>query len=155
MKTLALLTILFGAVAFGSQERSKMQPTLETISWLAGQWQEENERGLTEELWMPARGRMMLGVNRTSKDANRTGDFEYLRIAQHKGNITYYASPGGAEATGFELTEADDKHVVFENPEHDFPKRIEYRLDGKKLTATISGDKPGPSWVFTRVGDVK
>ena len=157
MKKLAWVALLFGAVAFGYQSDDKKpeQPTLETISWLAGQWQQQGERNLTEELWMPARGRMMLGLNRTSNDPNRTGNFEYLRIVQKKGNVTYYASPGSGKATGFELTEADDTHAVFENPEHAFPQRIESTLDGKTLTASIAGDEPGPSWTFTRVGDTR
>lgn len=39
--------------------------------------------------------------------------------------------------------------VVFENPQHDFPKRIEYRRDGTALKASISG--PGDDGKILRI----
>jgi hypothetical protein len=128
--------------------------TLADISWLSGHWRSESSDSMTEELWMPARGRIMLGLNRNvSGEAH--GQFEYLRIVQTKVDTYYWASPGGSEPTPFKMTKATDDHVVFENPEHDFPKRIEYRRKGEELTAQIFGDEPGPSWTLKRIGDVK
>lgn len=128
--------------------------TLEAIAWLGGHWRVEGRRGMTEELWMPARGGMMLGLNRTVR-GKAGAQFEYLRIVEDKQGVIYMASPGGAKPTPFRLTEASAAHAVFENPEHDFPKKIEYRLDGEQLKVQIAGDKPGPSWTFERVGDVE
>jgi len=44
--------------------------------------------------------------------------------------------------------------VVFENPEHDFPQRILYRLDGGMLHARIEGVVDGEplssEWTWSR-----
>ena len=39
----------------------------------------------------------------------------------------------------FKLTASSANHAVFENSNHDFPKRLEYRLDEEaKLVVTVS-----------------
>ena len=129
--------------------------TLADISWLSGHWQSVDGDNMTEELWMPARGRIMLGLNRNVR-GKAHGRFEYLRIVQTKIDTYYWANPGGGDGdTAFKMTKATEDHVVFENPEHDFPKRIEYRRKGDELTAQIFGDEPGPSWTWKRIGDVQ
>ena len=119
----------------------------------------EVEAPLLEEIMAYTRNNqtkasIMLGLNR-SVSGTAHGRFEYLRIVQTKIDTYYWARPGGAKETPFKMTKATENHVVFENPDHDFPKRIEYRLDGDELTAQISGDEPGPSWTWKRIGDVQ
>ncbi len=160
---LAALLPLAGSVEVAPQDPASQDPasrpatdklTLADISWLSGHWRSESRGSMTEELWMPARGRIMLGLNRSVR-GKAHGQFEYLRIVQTKKDTYYWASPGGSKPTPFKMTKATDDHVVFENPEHDFPKRIEYRRKGDELTAQIFGDKPGPSWTLKRIGDVQ
>ncbi len=157
-RTPSLLAVL-ACVAFGgfapSREPSKAsEPTLETIAWMSGHWRQESAQGMVEELWLPPRGGLMLGLNRTVRGEKGRAQFEYLRLELDGRGVVYQASPSGAKPTPFRLTEADDKHAVFENPEHDFPKRIEYRLENGKLVASIAGDRPGPSWTFERVAEL-
>jgi hypothetical protein len=131
------------------------EPSLAGLDWMSGHWQQRRESGLVEELWMPPRGGMMLGLNRTVRDDLPRGQFEYLRIEETKDGVFYMASPSGGKPTPFELVEGGDGHALFVNPEHDFPKRIEYALDGKgHLVVSIGADEPGPSWRFVRAGDV-
>lgn len=70
--------------------------------------------------------------------------FEFLRIVERDGGLVYVAQPNGAAPTEFVLTEFSAKRAVFENPRHDYPKRIAYELsaDGG-LTATIGYIKGG------------
>jgi hypothetical protein len=70
--------------------------------------------------------------------------FEYLRIVERDGGLVYFAQPGGAKATEFVLTELSPTRAVFDNPRHDYPKRIVYELsaDGG-LSATIGQMKGG------------
>lgn len=124
--------------------------TLEKIAWLAGHWRHRSEGTMTEELWLPPLGGLMLGLNRHAPGEGKVG-FEFLRLAEDSTGVTYYASPGGAKPTPFRLKVADDATAVFENLEHDFPKRIEYRLVGELLIASTAGIEPGPSWTFERV----
>ncbi len=153
---LAALSLSLAAAA-GQGAPAAGELELEDLGWMAGHWMLQEAGGTTEELWMPARGGMMLGLNRSVQKGRARGSFEYLRIVEdpEHGGVVYLASPGGGPPTPFRLTEVDGKHAVFENPEHDFPKRIEYRLEGEKLTASIAGDTPGPSWSFERVGHVE
>jgi hypothetical protein len=121
------------------------------LAWLAGAWVgTRGEGGATsiEERWSPPLGGAMLGVSRTvSRGSMRA--FEFLRIVERDGSLVYIAQPGGAPPTEFVLTEAGGKRAVFENPRHDFPKRIAYEVsaDGG-LSAPIGftrGGTPGAS----------
>ena len=155
LAVLALCAVLPLALARSApEEDGAQQPRLEDLVWLAGHWREETPGAVTEELWMPPRGGVMLGLNRSVRGERKAG-FEFLRLEADKEGVVYLASPGGAPPTPFRLTTSDASHAVFENPGHDFPKRIEYRLDGETLTASIAGDQPGPAWTFRRVGKVE
>lgn len=70
--------------------------------------------------------------------------FEYLRVVERDGGLVYIAQPGGKTATEFVLTELTPTRAVFDNPRHDYPKRIVYELstDGA-LSATIGYLKGG------------
>lgn len=121
------------------------------MAWLSGNW--SGSRGTNgsitfEERWSPAKGGSMLAISRTfSRD--RLGAFEYLRILEKNGGLIYVAQPNGSEPTEFVLTELKDKRAVFDNPRHDYPKRIVYELakDGS-LTATIGYMKGGTPMKF-------
>jgi hypothetical protein len=66
-------------------------------------------------------------------------EFEYLRIEQRPEGIFYVAHPQArCPATDFKMTRLATMEVVFENPAHDFPKRIVYRKTGDGwLIATV------------------
>jgi hypothetical protein len=53
--------------------------------------------------------------------------------------------PGGQPPTHFARTDGGEHWVRFENPEHDFPLRIEYRRDGDRLYTEVAG--PGNNGV--------
>lgn len=112
------------------------------FQWLQGHWCSEQEGVRIEELWLrPASGEM-IGINRTTRSGVMAA-FEYLRIVQKDGVTTYVAQPGGSSPTPFLLTGHGDSWVAFENPDHDFPQRIEYHRDGENMQAEISGPGEG------------
>jgi len=116
------------------------------LAWLAGAWVGTRGEGGTtsiEERWSPPLGGAMLGVSRTvSRGTMRA--FEFLRIVERDGGLVYVAQPGGAPPTEFVLTELDGTRAVFENPRHDYPKRIVYELSAEGgLSATIGFSKGG------------
>ena len=116
---------------------------IDEIGWLAGAWVGARGSGSIEERWSPPLGGAMLGVSRTvSRD--RMSAFEYLRIVERDGGLVYVAQPGGGAPTEFVLTDLTATHAVFDNPRHDYPKRIVYELVGEVgLTATIGFMKGG------------
>ncbi len=85
----------------------------------------------------------MLATSRTvSRD--KMSAFEFLRIVERDGGLVYIAQPGGAAGTEFVLTELRANRAVFDNPRHDYPKRIVYKLSAEGgLTATIGFLKGG------------
>jgi len=79
----------------------------------------------------------------------KTVEFEYLRIEQRADGIYYVAHPKArCPGTDFKLTRASATEAVFENPEHDFPKRIIYRKTEDGLTARIDGGEGTKSMSF-------
>lgn len=109
--------------------------------WLAGDWCSHSGARTSEEHWLPAAGGMMLGTARTVTPGRDT-EFEFLRIESVGGVSVYLAQPQGAAATAFKRSAAGEGWIRFENPAHDFPKRVEYRRTGAVLHAEIAG--PGP-----------
>lgn len=131
--------------------------TMGDIAWLAGAWVGKRSSGSSiEERWSPPLGGAMLAVSRTVNTSGRMSAFEYLRIVERDGGLVYIAQPGGAAPTEFVLTELTATRAVFDNPRHDYPKRIAYELSAEGvLSATIGfmkGGTPG-RFEFKRDGE--
>lgn len=74
----------------------------------------------------------------------RTTEFEFLAIREIGGALAYAAKPSGQAEAVFPLVKSSAGELVFENPTHDFPRRILYRRnpDGS-VTARIEGGAAG------------
>jgi hypothetical protein len=129
-------------------------PTLADLSWISGDWQTApGGRRQIEEHWTAVAGGSMMGVSRTIA-GDKTVEFEYLRIEQRADGIYYVAHPKArCPGTDFKLTSASAAEAVFENPQHDFPKRIIYRKTEGGLTASIDAGEgsKGMSFVFKKM----
>src|SRR6478672_9297879 len=124
--------------------------TLADLAWLTGDWQTApGGRAQIEEHWTKAAGGSMIGMGRTIA-GEKTWEFEYLRIEQRADGIYYVAHPKGqCPGTDFKLTRASATELVFENPQHDFPKRIIYRkTSDNALTASIDAGEGTKSMSF-------
>lgn len=115
------------------------------LSWLAGAWVGKRSSGSSiEERWSPPLGGAMLAVSRSVNTSGKMSAFEYLRILERDGGLIYIAQPGGKAPTEFVLSESSPTRAVFENPRHDYPKRIVYELSAAgDLSATIGFSKGG------------
>ncbi len=107
-----------------------------------------------EEFWLAPKGNSMLGLHRDVK-GGRTASFEFLRIEATPEGMTYWASPRARPATPFQMIELKDKRVVFENAQHDFPKRIIYWLGSDdslhaKIEGTLQGKPAAEEWAWKR-----
>ena len=135
---LSIISISTMAVTNVGQERSF---TLSDLSWMAGRWQTAaGGRVRIEEHWMSPAGSSMLGMSRTVA-GDKTVEFEYIRLEQRSDGVYYVAHPKArCPGTDFKLTGLTGVQAVFENPTHDFPKRVIYQKgsDGS-LTASIDG----------------
>jgi len=127
---------------------------VDQLAFLSGHWVQKKNGEEVQENWLGPRGDAMVAVNLTARDGRATS-FEFLRIGKKEGRVVYFASPGGKPATEFPLKEFTENSVVFENPEHAFPRRIVYtRIDTDTLLARIEGrikDKDvQEEWRFSR-----
>jgi hypothetical protein len=131
--------------------------TVGEVAWLVGDWAGTRGEGgaiAFEERWGPPLGGAMLATARTVSRGRMTA-FEYLRIVERDGGLVYVAQPNGAAPTEFVLTEVSATRAVFDNPRHDYPKRIVYELSAEgRLTATTGFMKGGTPrrMEFTREG---
>lgn len=95
----------------------------------------------------------MLGMSRTVAGVRagvRTVEFEYLRLEQRKDGIYYVAHPKArCPGTAFKLTRLATNEAVFENPLHDFPKRVIYRKTPEGLVASIDAGEGTRSQSFS------
>jgi len=138
---------------------------LATLAFLTGAWETWDGDMWTEEHWSGAVGDSMIGysraLDRTMVGTERVGRlmfYEFLRIESRADGVYYLAAPKGrSPATAFKLIESGPDRMVFENPEHDFPRRITYRLENfAVLHAQIEGvGKDGVAkssrWSYRRV----
>jgi hypothetical protein len=129
--------------------------TLADVSWIAGDWQTApGGRAQIEEHWTSVAGGSMMGMGRTVA-GDKTVEFEYLRIEQRADGVYYVAHPKArCPGTDFKLTKFSATEAVFENPQHDFPKRVIYRKTGDdSLTASIDGGEgtKAMSFAFRRI----
>jgi hypothetical protein len=124
------------------QSEKPAQPfKIEDLAWLSGDWETAPGRMQIDEHWTKVAGGSMIGMSRTVA-GGKTVFFEYLRIEARGDGVYYVAHPKArTPGTDFKLTRLTGQEAVFENPAHDFPKRIIYRktADGA-LTARVEGD---------------
>jgi hypothetical protein len=125
---LAAALLLLGLVACRSAEPEDDRGGVETLRWLSGTWVGDLASSTYEENWSSPAGGAMLGTARELKDG-RMVSFEHLRIEERGGEVFYVAAPGGANPIDFRAVRLGPREAVFENPEHDFPVRILYRLE--------------------------
>ncbi len=124
--------------------------SISELAWISGDWQTAaGGKAQIEEHWMAPAGGSMIGMGRTIA-GGKTVEFEYLRIEQRGDEIYYVASPKGrCPGTDFKLTRLAGQEATFENPQHDFPKRIIYRKNSDgSLTASIDGGAGTKSMSF-------
>jgi len=118
------------------------ETTVDALAWLAGSWTSEQQGVAMEEYWTEPGGGIMLGLHRDLPPGKKAF-FEFLRIEETQGGLVYHASPRGAPPTPFRMISLEKRKVVFENPDHDYPKRILYWIDDEEvLHARIEGDRP-------------
>ncbi len=134
--------VLVGAATTSASEVAAQKPSLESLGWMGGCWERARGDLVIEEHWLPPRGGLMLGVNRTLR-AGRAVAHEFLRIAEGSGGIVLVAAPSGQSATDFGAVVVSDTLAIFENPAHDFPRRIVYAAGPDSLGARIEGETDG------------
>jgi hypothetical protein len=137
-----LLTITTLFIAIASPAMCEQRPTTADLTWMTGCWRFEAKGRVVEEHWMAPAGGALLGMSRTVVGGKLT-EFEFIQIRDLPEGLTYIAKPSNQPEAKFVARPATGNEVVFENPAHDFPQTIRYRLSGDALQARIDGTMNG------------
>ncbi len=137
------------ALGIASALSARAQPAPERMqppAWLAGCWASTlaDRSAGSGEHWMPPAAGSMPGMARTLR-VGRPAEHEFMHIRPDaQGRLVYLAMPSGQTPTAFLAVSVDHESAVFENPDHDFPQRVIYRLQGPdQLQARIEGLRNG------------
>jgi hypothetical protein len=113
---------------------------------LEGTWFMPTDRGDRLESWRIADDSTLIGRGFRIKPENGdTVTLETLRLERRDTSIYYIAIVRGQNQNrpvSFRLTEAEEEGYLFENPAHDDPQKIRYRLLGnRELQVTTEGKR--------------
>jgi hypothetical protein len=152
MKNLVALIFFFSLFFPVSFCFSQTSDDVGKLDWIAGLWNRANVKAgrSAHERWEKVNDKEWRGwgVNFSGSD---TTFVEKLKIVVKDNHIHYVAEVAhNAQPVYFKFTSLTSSGFICENPQHDFPKKIEYQLDNDKLTAIISGDGKSIPFVFTK-----
>lgn len=123
---------------------NRVNTDMKQFHWLEGRWEGDYGGMQTFEEWKPVNENLMHGFGGVL--SNRDTMFaEEIKMEIKNGSLFYVAVvPEISGPIAFKLIKSDKDSVVFENLEHDFPKRIIYiKRSSDSLSAHVEGIKSG------------
>jgi hypothetical protein len=138
---LAVLTLATAAAASGMRAQEADRP-LAALGFMAGCWR--GDAGVDksiEEQWTAADSDVMLATTRyLDENTGRTRGWEFSRVVADSAGITLFPAPEGRQQGRFRLAPSPAGEARFQDPAHDFPKRIVYRrVDERTLVVHLDG----------------
>jgi hypothetical protein len=120
---------------------------LNKASWLIGEWQKKDSIGTLQENWKSENDSTYSGASYFIIEKGDTVHSESIELMEDKEHLIYTATVKGEnndDSIPFQMTESTDSLLVFENPKHDYPQKIKYKLNkDKSILATVSGKQKG------------
>jgi len=120
---------------------------LEKMNWLVGQWENKMPEGILTETWTKTNDSTFSGTSYFIINKNDTVHSETIFLTQLKDELIYSPTVKGQnddKSVDFILTSNIENSFVFENPKHDYPKKIVYKKVAENgLITTISGMQQG------------
>jgi hypothetical protein len=148
----ALLLTLAAPVA--TADPAPACESLGSLRWLLGDWVADGSKTTFHESWTEVAPHTFegAGIERAKPDGSIKGG-EVLRLVEMAGAVFYISKVTHNELpVAFRLNECADGRFVFDNPAHDFPRRLEYVLapDGRLTVNVSDGSDKGFSLDFAR-----
>lgn len=130
-------------VSFASCAHAQPCDSVQSINWMLGHWTSDEGKNVTTESWKRVSPETYEGLGEThSKESKQLISSESLRLVEMANEVFYVAKVAHNEhPIAFKLTQCSSQMAVFENPDHDFPKKLEYQLDKNQLTVIVSDGK--------------
>ncbi len=129
------LLALFCALACSITTFAQQPPADAWPEQLVGRWQGALGAGTYTEEWRKVSDGTYEGTA-TMQQNGKTVSTEHTRLTWFAGTWLYLAATGHGTTCFVRATEKDGTWI-FQNTEHDFPKRIGYTLNGDALSAYI------------------
>ncbi len=152
MRTILLLACAMAGLCLPVSSAAGGDDSLrQRLGWIEGHWERTDlpEGRSGYEHWQ-ADGRGFAGTGALWKGA-QLAFREELRIDADGDDVFYLADvPGNPAPVRFRMIALTGDSVAFENPAHDFPKKIVYRRDGDRLQARISANGREMTLAFQR-----
>ncbi len=151
MKRRLFISIVFFMAAFVfiqcNNKKKEAVKTVKQFNWLTGSWMMKDKEGIVTEDWKLVNDSLMEGSSDFIK-GDSTIPFEKIKLFRRSYHFFYEAKAAGQnneKPVEFKLTTFSDTGFVAENPQHDFPKRITYRLVNKdSIHAIVDGGPTMP-----------
>lgn len=146
------LFVLFFLPGKGQRNSPEVEAQFNSLDWLNGIWARTNTApgSTATEKWAIDAPYEFSGFGVTMKGKD-TIFIEKIRIIIKDNRLYYVADIRENKApVNFKFTKITSTGFVCENPDHDFPKKIEYRWNEPNLTVIISGNGKSRDYLFTR-----
>ena len=104
--------------------------SLNDVEWILGEWTTSPNRVLTHETWYRVSDVTFEGESTTKTvSGDEVVNYETLRLVAMSDGVFYIAKVNHNDLpVPFRLTQCSKNLAVFENPAHDSPQRLVYRL---------------------------
>lgn len=144
-RKLALFLCLWLTSADGAEECR----SLEVVKWILGEWTTSPTRVVIREHWHRVSDATFEGESTTMSVADsQIVNYETLRLVSMSDGVFYIAKVRENDLpVPFRLVRCSNSIAVFENPTHDAPQRLVYKLsdaavtgDGPEMEVTLEGD---------------
>jgi hypothetical protein len=120
---------------------------LEKANWMLGEWEKTDSLGTLREIWERLDDSTFVGLSYYIQNKKDTLHNEQVELMQNGDHLIYSATIKGENNDSpipFQMTKDEDSLLVFENPKHEYPQKIQYKLmKNGSLVATISGKQNG------------
>ena len=120
------------------------------FDWLVGTWQEKGKSNF--EVWQRVDDELRAESFELTSDEIKSV-IEKIKLIKRGSDFFYIPDvPHNGKSIEFKITSFDKNGFVAENPQHDFPKKISYKIINEtELQATISGGNKSISCLFQKI----
>jgi hypothetical protein len=146
MRYITLLAIPFMLLSCQNKERKEKYEMLAKAEWLLGDWENLSAEGRWSESWVKANDSTYNGQAFFIRE-NDTLHQEQIVLSQRGLAVNYTPTvkgQNGDKPVQFNMTSAEGRKLIFENPAHNYPQKISYlQITKDSLVADISGIQQG------------
>jgi len=125
----------------------KSYDELQKAKWLLGEWEKSDSLGILKETWINKDDSTFVGQSYYIQNKKDTLHDEQIELVQDGYHLIYKTTVKGENndaSISFQMTKDEDSLLVFENPKHDYPQKIQYKLlKDRSLIAIVSGKQNG------------